>query len=316
MALRYKSNKYKKPKPAQESVPRCPEVSQTCEIPPPIDLVDSDCCSLVGEEDVVPYCNAKKYEYLKMKITSTALRYSVLVLFLNKYQGLDGIKPGVDIQSSWSGRGGLVSKIKRDLGLTVTNPVKILPILMDIVECARCGKTFDTSFLENRGGTREHVLKVDSSASQVIADCLESGLSVEKKREILNNHRLESGLEGVSRSAVDSLVMRMKPKIEVITKRKQGSKDPQNPWSRARLLWSKKLLIRFGELPTEEGVPHFNQDLVGKLELDQVVWWDETHRKCLIGGLTNRNFTMKFKRDENGKLDFNNGKYDKKKRKF
>ena len=123
-----------------------------------------------------------------MKVISTTLRYGIMVLFLNKYQGLEGIKPGVDIQSTWSGRGGIISKIKRDLGLMVTNPIKIIPILMDIVECARCGKTFDPTFLENRGGHREPVLKVDSDASQIIADCLESGLSVEKSRNILNNH--------------------------------------------------------------------------------------------------------------------------------
>lgn len=213
----------------------------------------------------MPYYNARKYEYLKTKVTSTALRYSVLVLFVNKYHGLETITKGDDMQSTWTGRGGIISKIKKDLGLTVNNPIKILHILMDIVECARCGKVFDPSFLENRGGHKQPVLKIDSADAQVIADCLESGLSVDKTRCILNNHRLEIGLEGVSRSAVDSLVLRLKPKIEIITKRKQGSRDPTNPWSRARLLWSKQLLIRFGELPSEPSIPQFNIELIGKL---------------------------------------------------
>jgi len=147
----------------------------------------------------------------------------------------------------------------------VNNPIKILHILMDIVECARCGKVFDPSFLENRGGHKQPVLKIDYADAQVIADCLESGLSVDKTRSILNNHRLEIGLEGVSRSAVDSLVIRLKPKIEIITKRKQGSRDPTNPWPRARLLWSKQLLIRFGDLPSEPSIPQFNIELIGKL---------------------------------------------------
>ena len=68
----------------------------------------------------------------------------------------------------------------------------------------------------------------------MIADCLESGLSAEKSREILNNYRLEQGNEGYSRSAVDSLISRLNPRVEIITKRKQGSTDPTNPWARAR----------------------------------------------------------------------------------
>jgi hypothetical protein len=36
--------------------------------------------------------------------------------------------------------------------------------------------------------------------------------------------------------------------------------------------------------------------MIGNLELRQIVLWDETHRKCLIGGLTNRNFTVVAKR--------------------
>ena len=44
--------------------------------------------------------------------------------------------------------------------------------------------------------------------------------------------------------------------------------------------------------------------------MDQIVWWDETHRKCLIGGISStRDFCLQFKRDEKGKLDFKNGEY-------
>ena len=134
---------------------------------------------------------------------------------------------------------------------------------------------------------------------------------------MLNEHLLEEENsekhEGYTRSAVESLILRMNPKIEKITKRKKGSKDPTHPWSRARFLWSKQLLVRFGELPSEPEDPRFDRDKAGKLELSQIVWWDETHRKCLIGGIsTNRNFTMKFRRNKDGKLDLRGGEFDKK----
>ena len=44
--------------------------------------------------------------------------------------------------------------------------------------------------------------------------------------------------------------------------------------------------------------------MIGTIELSQVVWWDETHRKCTIGGFSgSRTISYKFRRDENGKLD-------------
>ena len=266
------------------------------------------------EECIDAYVDEEEEKSLKLRIDSIALRYSIMVLFVNKYKALDNIEDGKDIQSGWNGRNGLIPKIKSDLGLKLSSSVKILPIFMEIVECARTGKVFDATNLENRKGHKPVIIMIDSIEAQVVADCLEGGLSVERSRQMLNEHMLENNKEGYTRSAVDSLVLRMNPRIEKITKRKQGSRDPNNPWSQARLLWSKQLLIRFGELPSEENEPRFNQSIAGKLDLDQVVWWDETHRKCLIGGLTtSRNFSMKFRRDENGKLNHKIGEYSKKK---
>jgi len=54
----------------------------------------------------------------------------------------------------------------------------------------------------------------------------------------------------------------------------------------------------------------FNRDIIGKLDLHQIVWWDEIHRKCLIGGLSaTKDYVLQFKRDKNDKIDFENGKY-------
>ena len=78
-------------------------------------------------------------------------------------------------------------------------------------------------------------------------------------------------------------------------------------------MWSKQLLVRFGELPSEPEDPRFDQKVAGKLDLSQIVWWDETHRKCLIGGIsTNRNYSIKFKRNKDGRLDLKDGKFDEK----
>jgi len=265
------------------------------------------------DEYIVPYVDKNEEKRLRLKLDSKAIRYGVMCLFVNKYAGLEQDNEGTDVQSGWTGRGGLVSNIKRDLGISIHSNVKLIPIFMEIIECARTGKIFNANDLEMRKGHKDVIISIDSVEAQIVADCLESGLSVNKTRQIINEHMIENAKEGFSRSAVDALVLRMKPKIEKITKRKQGSRDPQAPWSQARFLWSKQLLIRLGELPSEENDPRFNQTSVGKLSLDQIVWWDETHRKCLVGGLsTNRDFTMKFPRDAEGKLNHINGNYSKK----
>ena len=266
-----------------------------------------------GIEETEPFVDDSGEKRLKYKIQSTALRYAIMVLFVNKYKALDNVEDGKDMQKNWQGKNGLVSKIKADLGIAVSQKLQLVPVFLEIIECARSGKAFDASDIETRGGCKPVLIKINSMQAQVLADCIESGLSIMKSRQILNDHMLENGENAYSRSAIDSLLLRMKPRIEKNSKRKQGSRDPSHPWSRARYLWSKQLLIRFGQLPSEDE-PRFKQSVVGKLDPDQIVWWDETHRKCLIGGLNgNKNYTMKFKRDANGKLDHENGSYSDKK---
>ena len=94
-------------------------------------------------------------------------------------------------------------------------------------------------------------------------------------------------------------------------KRKQGHTDPNSDWSKSRLAWVTQLLICFGKLPSQEinGVvpDYFNKDLLTKLAPEQIVWWDESHWKCIIGGkgINKLGQCVQFRWDENGKLDPN-----------
>ena len=57
----------------------------------------------------------------------------------------------------------------------------------------------------------------------------------------------------------------------------------------------------------------WDRDTLGHLELSQIAWWDETHRKCLIAGIPgDKEFALRFKRNDDGLLD-PNGKYNDKK---
>ena len=248
-----------------------------------------------------------------LKLYNNSRRWSVFHLFVYKYDGLN--PPDGDYYKYWTGQGGLVSKIKNDAGISKGNGVKLLPIFENILECFRTEVDFRPKALETRGGQCPHLIRIESPEAQIVANGIESGLSIRRTWQNVNHHRLECGLELLSESSVVSVIRRMKPKLKKIRKRKQGSTDPDSPWSRARLQWSTQLLVRFGEIENELERPverRFNRDEIGHLDIHQVVWWDETHRKCLIGGLSRtKHFHVLFPRDETGKVDVKNGEYSK-----
>ena len=266
----------------------------------------------VAENEVDTIRQKKYFSSLQCK----ARRWAIFDLFVNKYNGLEP-KDG-NLYKFWKGKDGVVSKIRKDLKIKSNSGFKMLPIFEAILECQRTGTDFDPSMIERRGGKRPNKIRLDSPEAQIIADGLESGLSIRKTWYNVNYHRQESNKELLSESTVVSAIRRMKPKIVRIEKRKQGSSDPTSHWSIARKLWTTQLLIRFGALDENELQQPIERKFcrreVGALELTQVVWWDETHRKCLIGGLSaSKDYAVLFPRSQDGNIDLENGSYSNKK---
>ena len=123
-------------------------------------------------------------------------------------------------------------------------------------------------------------IRMDSHDAQIIADGIESSLSIQRGWKNINRHQTESNKELVSHSSIYYALRKMRPKMVNIKKRKQGSSEPDSNWAQARYAWTRQLLARFGKL--EERYPQhgpierrFDGDLQGKLSLNQVVWWDE-----------------------------------------
>ena len=168
--------------------------------------------------------------------------------------------------------------------------------------------------VENRGGHRKVTIRLDSPEAQILANGLESGLSVKRTWVNINKHRHENSQELISQSCVLYALKSMRPRMVKIKKRKQGSTNPNSSWSQARHAWTSQLLARFGKMKHVHGPieRRFDQNIVGKLELNQIIWWDETHRKCLIGGQSNtREFQLQFPRNKSGKFDAIHGEYSK-----
>ena len=69
--------------------------------------------------------------------------------------------------------------------------------------------------------------------AQIVVDALGMGLSTTRAWNLLNMNEVDEGREAMSLSAVTSLVGKLKPKLVHTKKRKQGSRNPSNPWYRA-----------------------------------------------------------------------------------
>ena len=247
-----------------------------------------------------------------------AYRWAVFHLFTNKHRGMCP-PDNMDLFTYWLGRRGVGTKIKRDLNLPRTCSIKkrLLPIFEMIMECIRTGDRFHPSLVERRGGNRKITLRLDSVEAQIIADSIESGLSLRRTWHNVNRHRQDNGDELVSESCVSYILRKMKPKMVRIKKRKQGSTDVNSNWAQARYAWTRQLLARLGRLertpligPVEA---KFDQHIQGKLDLNQIVWWDETHRKCLIGSIQNptKTYDILFPRNKEGNFDEKKGQYTK-----
>ena len=250
----------------------------------------------------------------QMKVHSH--RWSIFNLFVFKYNGLNPPNEDIELYKYWIRRAGIASKIKRDLRLPRTYCVKdrMVPIFEKILDCFKVGEKFCPSLVDNRGGNRPMTIKMNSSEAQIIADGMESGLSIKRVWENTNRHRRENDDELVSEAAIYYAVRKMKPKIVNMTKCKQGSSDPNSNWAQARRAWAQQLLARLGKLVREPKhgplEKRFDGDIQGKLALDQIVWWDETHRKCLIGGQNpSKSIQMLFPRNKEGRIDIEKGEY-------
>jgi hypothetical protein len=63
----------------------------------------------------------------------------------------------------------------------------------------------------------------------------------------INEYREEENLPDVGLSNVRRTMNRLPPVIRTVKRRKQGNRNPDSPWAKARLRWVTQLLVRLGE---------------------------------------------------------------------
>jgi len=221
----------------------------------------------------------------------------------------------------WHGKEGIIIQIRKRLELG--RWIDIESILTEVLRC-KMDRTQYTGALRPRGGRtngRPPIIALDSEEAQIIADCIEDGLSPGSTTQAVNQRWEDADQDALTNSAVATCVRNVKPKMVPVQKLKQGSHDQESAWARARLRWVTQLSMVFGETKPGEVRDHlielglmaeggatpacFDPEQLTLVDRNKTVWWDETHRKCKIGKGTGRKYQVQFRRnkDGSGKLD-------------
>ncbi len=221
---------------------------------------------------------------------------------------------GAPEKFSWRGPNGACRQIMGLLEL----PEKQRAIVTHVLEMARKKAVMGVVYAGERAEVKEFSNFMISSGSQdmqIIADSIESGFGLLLTRELLNEHRLQKNLEVVGLNTVWMAYLQLKPVLTPVKKRKQGSNDPNSPWAMARLEHVTQILVRFGAMPSTDKIKSADGSIPSKVDaakltkvsINQVAFWDETHKKVRVGQVTANglDYQVRFHRDENGKIDKN-----------
>ena len=153
------------------------------------------------------------------------------------------------------------------------------------------------------------MIPVNSPEVQIIADCIEGGGSNEAALLLVNQYRMDNQLPLRGLNQISGLLKRLETISVAVTKGKQGNINADSPWAKARYNWTTQLMVCFGLMAIPEPIPQFDPALLPKYSIYNVVWWDETHQKCIIAGNNGKKKQILFKRNESGAVDLNAGKY-------
>ena len=132
----------------------------------------------------------------------------------------------------WGGRHGTISTIVNSLRLTKNHRPKVKRVIKTAYEQMMNGQYYDGKHRHNGGKPAE--IQRGSEEETMIADCKESGMSHLDTTVFLNEHRVEKNMPLIGVNAVKGAIKCMKKRLTPITKKSQGSNDPESDWCQAR----------------------------------------------------------------------------------
>jgi hypothetical protein len=154
---------------------------------------------------------------------------------------------GMPSPEEWTGKDGTINRICDGIQRPRKSHYGIVRnVLNDIVECSKAHVTYTGERRQGSGGSNV-LIRTNSEDAQTIADLREHrGYSISRVTAALNVERAKKGLAEYGESAVYNLISRLKPVKIVQGVRKQGNKDKDSPWAKARLNFDIYKVVTFG----------------------------------------------------------------------
>jgi hypothetical protein len=144
----------------------------------------------------------------------------------------------------------MMEKNKRDIN-------RIRRVLVTIREFSRRGFLYKAQILKGQG--RKPLIN-SPQEYQILIDSMEQGYCLVTAMYQINEYREEESLSDVGLITVHRTMKRMGPVLRKIRRGKQGNRDPNSPWAKARQRWVTQLLVRLGKLEFNSQAPE-NQHL-------------------------------------------------------
>jgi hypothetical protein len=144
----------------------------------------------------------------------------------------------------WNGEGRILPQIKKALDIAPTTDITY--ILDEFLNCKKFGMAYDGSRQVTRKLGREPILGKDLVEAQIVADSQEVGASVCHSHYLGNTFLQKQGLLSLTLACVYTLIVRLKPKAQIVKYIKQRSNNPTSPWACTHLAWIMQLATRFG----------------------------------------------------------------------
>ena len=217
----------------------------------------------------------------------------------------------------WDGKGGIASRIRDHMLLPPKTKLMQIKNVMRLIKMYEAkGDKYDGAG-EPRKEWMHHLIGLDTFEAQLIADLIEGEFGFTNTAYFVNLYREEEHKIHVGRTTVYNCVKQIKPTVSMIKKRQQGNTDANSNWCRASHNWALQLLVMFQQIEPqeitnkkfldEEGYLRkcFRESELPAIKIEQVDFWDETHKKQRVGKCKNGGVQLEylFPRDESGKLD-------------
>ena len=152
--------------------------------------------------------------------------------------------------TTWSTTGGTINKTIQPLRITRHHRHKVERTRQMVNTC----KEMEQEYTGNNNVTRHlnpHYLLSNLDELNILTNSMGNRLGISYTTQLINCHRYWNGFDAVCRSTVNLAFLRLQPKITIIQKIQQGTKN-EVKWKEARQCQTKKWLIMLNHLPEDK----------------------------------------------------------------